>query len=200
MEILLSLCCCVRALTARQIADGFFDGNVRVAIRQLNSLVSQQLLVKTRLPVREIPEFANPLATWRVGEDLPNFGSIVVTIRNRWQSAPTKVTSIYLAGPVAARLLGYRVTGKLKRPLQASHDLGLAGVYLAVRRDRPHLAKFWFGEDVAPKQLGSVPDAIYIDGDGKTSIAFEFCGLYSVSRLRAFHHHCAQRRIRYELW
>jgi len=199
-EILLSLLRCVRAFTASQVADGFLAGNGRQASRLLATLVSQQLLVRTRVPIREIPACEKPLATWIAGADAPNFETLVVTIRDRWQSAPTKVTSIYLAGPAATSVLGYRATGRLKRPLQASHDLGLAGVYLAVRRDRPHLAKFWFGEDVAPKQLGSVPDAIYIDGAGKTSIAFEFCGLYSAKRLRAFHRHCDQRRLRYELW
>lgn len=200
MEILLALSCCVRAFTARQVADGFFAGNGKKAGRLLASLVLQQLLVKIRVPVREISAIEKPLATWRVGANAPEFGSLVVKIRNRWHSGPTKVTSIYLAGPVAMRLLGYRTTGRLKRPLQASHDIGLAGAYLAVRRDRPELAKFWYGEDVAPKQLGSVPDAIYINDEGTTSLAFEFCGLYSANRLRTFHRHCAERRLRYELW
>ncbi len=200
MEILRALSCCVRAFTRRQIAQGYFAGNGQRAGRVLASLVTKQLIVKNQIPVREILVSAQPLATWCVGEEVPNFESVVVTIRKRWQSAPTKVTPVYLAGPVTTSLLGYRATGRLKRPLQASHDLGLAEVYLTVRQDRPHLAKFWFGEDIAPKQLGSVPDAIYINGDGKTSLAFEFCGLYSVKRLRAFHHHCAQRRLRYELW
>jgi len=200
MEILLSLSRCVRAFTATQVAAGFFAGNGQKASRLLTSLVSQKLAVQTRVPVREIPASQNPLVTWRVGAEAPKFDSLVVKIRDRWQSAPTKVTSIYLAGPVATRLLGYETAGRLKRPLQASHDIGLAGVYLAVRRDRPELAKFWFGEDVAPKQTGSVPDAIYIDADGRTSLAFEFCGLYSVNRLRSYHHHCAERRLRYELW
>ncbi len=200
MEILLALTCCVRAFNLRQIADGYFAGNVNKARRLLSGLVSQQLLIKNRLPIRELQPLELPLAKWRVGEDAPNFGSLVVTIRSRWQSAPTKLTPIYLAGPSAARMLGYRTIGTLKRPLQASHDLGLAGVYLAVRRDRHQLAMFWYGEDIAPKQLGSVPDAIYIDGDGNTELAFEFCGLYSVNRLRTFHRHCAERRLSYELW
>ncbi|WP_417377250.1 hypothetical protein [Gimesia maris] len=198
--LLLALSCCVRAFTARQIADGYFDGNVNKARRLMVILVSQQLLVKNRLSIRQLPPLERPLAKWRAGEESPEFEAIVVKIRNRWQTAPTKVTPIYLAGPAAMRVLGYRATGTLKRPLQASHDLGLASVYLAVRRDRPELAKFWYGEDIAPKQLGSVPDAIYIDGDGTPSLAFEFCGLYSAKRLRTFHRHCAQRRLGYELW
>jgi hypothetical protein len=200
MEILFSLSCCVRAFTASQVADGFFSGNGQKANRMLAGLVSQQLIFKVRVPVREIPAAEKPLATWTEGANAPQFDSLVVKIRDRWQTAPTKVTSIYLAGPAAAGLLGYRTAGRLKRPLQASHDIGLAGVYLAVRRDRQELATFWYGEDVAPKQLGSVPDAIYIDGDGKRSLAFEFCGLYSANRLRSFHRHCAGRRLRYELW
>tara|TARA_R110002073_G_scaffold149534_13_gene303335 strand:+ start:13526 stop:14128 length:603 start_codon:yes stop_codon:yes gene_type:complete len=200
MEILLALSCCVRAFTACQIADGFFEGNINKARRLIVILVSQRLLVKNRLPIRQLPALERPLAKWRAGEDAPEFEAIVVKIRNRWQAAPTKVTPIYLAGPSAKRVLGYRATGTLKRHLQASHDLGLASVYLAVRRDRPQLAKFWYGEDIAPKLLGSVPDAIYINGDGKSSLAFEFCGLYSAKRLRTFHRHCAQRRLGYELW
>lgn len=98
------------------------------------------------------------------------------------------------------RLFGGGFKKSLSHPLQASHDLGLAGTYLAVRRERPDVARFWFGEDVAPKQFGAVPDAIYIDQQGNTRIAFEFCGLYSAKRLRTFHRHCAQRRLGYELW
>lgn len=200
MEILLALSRCVRALTAGQIADGFFAGNLGRATRTLSILQAQQLLVKNRLPIREIAAAHQPLATWRVGEQAPPFNAIVVAIRNRWQLAPTRVTTVYLAGPAAQRVTGYRAAGKLKRPLQASHDLGLSGVYLAVRRDRPQLAICWRGEDIITNSVGAVPDAICIDGSGNPQLAIEFCGLYSTSRLRSFHRHCAARRLSYELW
>ncbi len=200
MEILLALSCCVRVFTTGQLADGFFEGNRGKAARVLSILQSHQLLVKNRLPIREIAAAHKPLATWRVGEQPPQFNALVVAIRNRWQLAPTRVTTIYLAGPAAQRVTGYSATGKLIRPLQASHDLGLAGVYLAVRRDRPQLAKFWHGEDIITVQVGAIPDAVCINGAGKPQLAVEFCGLYSANRLRSFHRHCAARRLGYELW
>lgn len=199
-DILIALCRCVRAFLYRQIAEGYFHGDRAKAIRKIATLEASDLIVRRKLLIRDIGSLDGQIFSWVPGDKPPRFQAIVGQVRRRWVTTPTKVAFVVLAGPRAQSLLGYRASGSLRRPLQASHDLGLAEAYLAVLRDRPAIAKDWKGEDVAPKQRGSVPDAMYIEPNGATRIAFEFCGLYSANRLQAFHRHCEERKLSYELW
>lgn len=199
-DMLLALTNCVRCFTREQIRDSYFEGRRNAANWRIGQCVANGLLVAKQVLVRELPTPAGPIFTWSAGQASLPVQKLVSLTRARWETVETKQLTIYLRGPLAAKLFGGKYKGKLIRSLQASHDLGLSGSYLTVRRDRPQIAKGWLGEDVAPKQRGAIPDAVYVDGRGTIRTAFEFCGLYSAKRLQAFHRHCANRGLSYELW
>lgn len=200
LDLLVALSFRVRGFTKTQIAQGFFDGDERKADRTINGYLKSQLLVADRLLIRELPSPAAPLYVWPSGKTKLKFHGLVAKARQRWQSVPAKMTKVYFCGSLATKLIGGAAQQGFKRPLQASHDIGLAATYLAVRRDRPELAKFWIGEDVAPRQLGQIPDAIIVNVGGQPTMAVEFCGLYSAKRLQRFHQFCVEREMPYELW
>lgn len=191
---------CVRAFSREQIAAEYF-GNQPHKLDQLSDYVERGLLVNIAILVRQMPIPTEPLFAWSVGDAAPDFQKLVALVRNRWSSVPTRKTQVYLRGPVATKLLGGVAGNPLKRPLQASHDIGLSGVYLSNRRTRPEVAKYWFGEDLISGLYGRVvPDALYINEQSESELAIEFCGLYSASRYKKFHGACAERRLSYELW
>ncbi|MEZ6081908.1 MAG: hypothetical protein R3C56_41405, partial [Pirellulaceae bacterium] len=79
--------------------------------------------------------------------------------------------------------------GQLPHPLQASHELGLADVYLHFLWCRAAEAKSWVGEDALLGSLKKcqVPDAVILAADGGPKLAIELGGVYSAERLRKFH-------------
>ncbi len=44
------------------------------------------------------------------------------------------------------------------------------------------------------------PDAFLLDGEGNTLRVIESGGKYDTERVEAFHEHCAELRLPYELW
>ena len=199
-DILAALACRIRVLSLAQVAIGFFDGNDRVANRRIAKYLDRNLFVSTKLLARQLPIPTSALFVWNVGDRPPKFASLVATARKRWFQSDATLTQTFMLGPIAARLLGIRYRGRLSHPLQVSHDLGLAGVYVSMRRDRKELVSRWIGEDFAVREPGQIPDAVLVNPAGRISQAIEFCGLYSEVRIKRFHDHCVDRRLPYELW
>ena len=199
-DIVVALARCVRVFSLTQIIDGFFDGHDRIAKRQIDNYLADGLVVCSKLLARQLPMPSSPLYVWSVGDRPPKYFSLVAKARNRWLNAETIVTKTYTLGPNAAKMFGLKSRVRLSHPLQVSHDLGLAGVYLAIWRDRLELAKQWVGEDLAKRERGQIPDAVLVGPFGRTLKAIEYCGLYSADRFKRFHQHCVSRRLPYELW
>lgn len=201
LALLVALTHCVRAFTREQIhAEFFLDEEQKQKESQLADYVKRGLLISRSILVRQLSIPSEPLFVWSIGEASPNFEKLVAKVRSRWSNVPTKRTRIYMRGPVATQLLGGVPGSSLKRPLHVSHDIGVAGVYLATRRSRPEIAKYWYGEDLTAGMLPQIPDALYINEHGVAALAIEFCGLYVAKRYKKFHEFCVAKDLPYEFW
>jgi len=192
----------LRLMSLQQIANTFFGGQIANASRRLKTLEHRQYLLLHRAVVRHLPPPQEPLVIWTPGQDTPQFTQTVYRLGRRWLGRPTRVTSLYLAGPRVSAALGTKQHRRLPHVLQASHDLGLAATYLHFLKNRPELAMQWVGENSMHinQHEGQIPDAIIADADQAELMAVEFGGQYTAKRLHRFHNHCKKRRLSYELW
>lgn len=195
-ELLHTLTHCVRLLTARQLAG---EGCLRLA----EKLASAGLLTRCIVRCGPLLVLQAPLASWEPGQLPPHFHTCAyrARIRGRGHVGPT---TAFLASNRAAAVMGGR-GGPLKNPLQATHDVHVAEVFLVLRRTSPHLASRWVGEDALPRtkrfRREQRPDAAIVDADGRVQQVTEFIGAsYGPHRLVAIHQHCAKRGWRYDLW
>jgi hypothetical protein len=158
------------------------------------------LLGRQRITARPLPAIEAPALGWRRGDELPDFGALAWRLQARW-SEPPRPTTVYLATARAANLYGGRNRGRLKRPHQASHDLGVAAVYLRLLQSDPQAAERWVGEDVLDTKPfgGKVPDAALVE-ESVIRQVIEFGGAYDKARLSDFHHACARLGLPYEVW
>jgi hypothetical protein len=142
------------------------------------------------------------LATWRPGEKSPNLAAIAWRLKSRWLGG-YRSSAIYLATVAASRRFGGGRAGRIKRPFQIAHDIGVAEMYFAMRRQRPAAVSLWIGEDrLAPhRRRQKLPDAILAARPAdKPLLILEFGGHYDKRRLIGFHEDAAQRRVPYEIW
>jgi len=112
------------------------------------------------------------------------------------------MTTVVVATRRAGELAG-RKAGRPPRRPEATHDLGLADVYLLLRRvDRPR-ALAWVSEsrlvEGGEGKWTKLPDAV-IRLSGQPEQVVEFGGEYSKSKLNSFHADCVSRERGYELW
>ncbi|MCY2993368.1 MAG: hypothetical protein NTY19_36650 [Planctomycetota bacterium] len=146
------------------------------------------------LPVRR------PLFTWEPGQEDPDAERIACESRARW-SQPARPTSVCVASPMAACLLG-STARRLPPPEHRDHDLRLAAVYVHYRVALPRLAKLWIGEHALPKAGYRIkdPDAFLCDANGRVLRVIESAGRNSASQIDRFHEHCVELDLPYELW
>jgi hypothetical protein len=204
-EILSTLSRRVRLFSLTQIAS-FWWGEGEVALantrRRLAKLTGADLLRRLSAMAIPIPDLPAPMARWRPGEPEPDFGAAAWKLQKRWKEPPQK-TTIYIATARAAGIYGGRARGQLKRQLQATHDLGVASLYLRLLRHDPAAANSWVGEDMLRLyRLGQkIPDAALADSAASTpNLILEFGGAYDVRRLRRFHEDCLKKTTPYEIW
>jgi hypothetical protein len=192
----------VRALSLRQVADHYYDGERANARRRLRQLVAAGLLVRATVIARPLPVLLGPVVVWQPGEPAPAAGVVSNQLKARWQNRPARACRVVLATAHAAHLTGGRASGQLPRDTQATHDLGVAAVYLHFRRTDARRAAAWRGEDVmaATRQGQKCPDAFLVDAAGTVQAVVEFGGAYDPDRVRAFHLDCADRGLPYEVW
>ena len=98
--------------------------------------------------------------------------------------------------------IGGKSRGQLKHPTQATHDLGVASLWLRLHEQTPAWADAWRGEDLlAHTRLGEkLPDAFLFDAAGEIIWVIEFGGANDAQRVREFHEDCAQRQLPYQIW
>lgn len=201
-ELLQALCLKVRLFGQRQVADDFFEGALANARRRLKQLAANELLTRMTVLARAVPVLESPLASWRPGDSAPDFGQVAYRCQHRWRQRPTRPCSVWIATEKAAQLYGGVRRGDLKNPTQATHDLGVAAVWLRLRHVAPQWAAAWRGEDLmAQTRIGEkLPDAFIVDAQEQVAWVIEFGGGYDSERVRAFHEDCASRNLPYHLW
>jgi hypothetical protein len=201
-EVLEALVYRIRTFSQRQLADHFWNGSLPNTRRRMKSLAENGLVERLIVQARLTPKLTSPIATWQPGEPTPDFGSIAHVCQQRWKRRPTQACVVWIATEKAAQLFGGVRRGELKNPIQATHDLGVAAVWLRQREIAPRFAKAWRGEDLrAHTRRGEkLPDAFIEDEEGKVTWVIEFGGGYDTERVQDFHDDCASRGLPYQLW
>ena len=192
----------VRLFSLRQLAAAWWDGELANTRRRLNVLVSIRLVQRISVRARSLPALTAPVAAWQPQQPAPDFGHIAHQLQDRWVRRAVRTATAFIATERAARLIGGTARVTLKQPIQATHDLGVAQVWLHVRRDCPARADAWRGEDLMAhtRHDQKRPDAFLVDDDGQTVAVIEFGGSYDARRVRDFHNDCLTRNLPYQIW
>ena len=198
-EILIALTHKVRLFSLEQISRTWWPSSSTDLAR--NRLAALPHFVN-RLKLNAHPELAldSPLFTWWPGEPAPRFGSLSYQLKKRWDKAPQPTTA-YIATEKAARHFG-GFGGKLRRPLQATHDLHVSHVYLHFLKTNPTLADRWVSEErfASERRREKLPDAVILDAAGNVELVIEFGGAYDTRHVKRVHVDCVTRSLPYELW
>lgn len=200
-ELLVSLTHKVRLLTTDQVARGWWPGAAEsTACERLQRLEGAGLLERTTVLASPLLGLTTPVFSWHPSAEAPNYGALSYLVQRRWTQPAARTSVVVASAKAAARFGG--VGGRLKRPLQASHDLNLSEVYIHFRNTAPSRAARWVGEDVfAREHRGTkLPDAFLCNELGRPESVVEFAGSYSTERIEAFHEYCAEEGLPYELW
>lgn len=208
-EILLALTHKVRLLSLEQIARTWWNASpvgVASARKRLATLTakdspsSEQFVLRLRVNAHPELNLSGPLLTWKPGELTPDFGALSYRLKNRWTEA-IRPTTVYIATEKAARYFG-GFGGKLRRPLQVTHDLHVARIYLHLLETDREAAWAWVSEEqFAPERRHQkLPDAVLRDRNGKVTLVIEFGGSYDTKHVERVHLDCVTRSLPYELW
>lgn len=212
LEVLDALTSRCRVLTIDQVGRLAGMGRAREprekASRELVArLRDKGMLEVVRALARPPLPLLVPELIWNPGEPVPDFRRVSYRLQRRWTVAPRKLSCV-VASRAALRLFGSR-TKPLSHPLQFTHDLGLAEVYLRFRSLDPGLSACWRGEDaldVRPARGRRLPDAALCTRDGAMFLAVEFGGAYEPSRLESLHRAFAgglaesSKPLPYQVW
>jgi hypothetical protein len=210
-EILIALTHKVRLLSLEQIARtwwGASPSGIATARKRLTLLTGKAAVnsaytnVMRRLRLNAHPELklSGPIFTWSPGDPAPPFGALAYRLQTRWKEA-VRPTTVYIATEKAARYFG-GFGGKLRRPLQATHDLHVAQIYLHFLTTDPARAAAWVSEErFAPERRHEkLPDAVLHDAHGNITLVIEFGGAYDAKHVERVHRDCVTRSLPYELW
>ncbi len=204
-EILRTLALSVRMLSLAQVAKAWWmptpagQANAR---RRLASVAETGLLRSAHVHARPLPELPGPVLAWNPGGPDPDFDAISWTLQSRWTKPPRRIV-VYFVTRRGANQYGGRLRGKIKQELQATHDLGVAEVYLQLRARAPEVALRWTGEDTLrlTRKRQKIPDAVLRpSAPNARPLVIEFGGAYDARRVRSFHRDCSQRKLSYEIW
>ncbi len=192
----------VRLFSQRQIVDYWWNGELANCRRRLKRLADRRLLRRQHVLARPTMSFRNPLTTWSPGDVAPNFGGLAYQCHTRWRSVPARRCVVWLATEVTSQMFGGTARGDLKHPAQATHDLGVAAVWLRLHQVAPDWAAAWRGEDLlAHTRRGEkLPDAFIVDDTERVIWVIEFGDGYDAERVEAFHLDCVSRNLPYQLW
>lgn len=190
----------VRLLGQRQLADAFWGDDIANARRRLRKYVEMGWIERHTLLARPLPEMLAPVVQWQPGQAEPDAGEVSFRLQSRWRYAALRSTVVYTPTKALVEHFG----GSLKRPLaaQASHDLGVAAIWLWYCQNRSEYVQAWLGEDSLQDftRGDSVPDAVLKDDRRQAMVWIEFGGDYSAQRIRAFHDSAAGQSVPYQIW
>ena len=157
---------------------------------------------RSRVFARPVPDLsAGPLAAWRPGEVLPDAAPIAWQAAARWTEPPRPVAVWHAAKRLLSQL-GKSGDGRVRQPLQATHDLAVSQVLAELART-PHRAgdaAAWVGEEHLGKLArGKVPDAVITRPD-ELPLAVDFVGSYPADRISRVMRFYARLGLPFELW
>lgn len=203
MDVLRTLALRVRCLSLDQIARVWWPDarNQEDAVRaRLRTFERAGLLRRVTVDAAPRLDLEGPILAWSVGEAKPDCGAMSWQLRKRWGKL-TSPLPLYVATAHGANLFG-AFADRPPRENDVDHDLHLSEVYLYYRRRRPQEAGHWLGEAVFPKAGKNIkdPDAFIVDEGLRPIRVVEFGGRYDQRRVAAFHDHCADQELPYELW
>jgi hypothetical protein len=203
-EILTTLACKVRFLTADMVADAFWagPGALTAARRRLTKLCDAGYAERFHVLCEPLLDLPGPLVVWAPDEPDPDCGAVAWELQNRWPQIAQQRTVIYRASQATNNQYGGSARPKPIHPDQVSHDLHVGLIYLRFLRLDPEAAEAWVGEDLRPKAGYHLadPDALVEYTNGRASVAIEFGGKYDARRVREFHEDCLSRGRAYQLW
>ena len=201
LDLLDTLTLRVRLLTLRQVTELWWPTgeNQRCARRRLECLATAKLVEIHRVNAHPLLPVRSPLFAWQPGDADPDCEQLAESCK-RW-IRPAVPMTVCVAAPLAANLLGSTACGVPHRD-HRNHDLRLASVYAAYRRQKPLLAALWVGEHGLPKAGHRIkdPDAFLRRKDGRVVRVIESAGRYSEVQVQSFHDHCEANELPYELW
>lgn len=205
-SILLALSTKVRFFTLDQLARGWWSTTVsgnRAARSTAAALVNQGFAKERRLPGHPELLLESPVHEWSPGDNEPNFGALAYRLQTRWTQPLTTIELYHATSKTAARFGGFG--GRLNFPLQATHDLHVAQIYLRLRLSDPAAAEDWVSEEtlsttVRPKKGDKLPDAVLNHADGSMRLVIEFGGAYDRGRVEKLHRYCHRQEVPYQLW
>lgn len=195
----------VRVLSLSQIIRTWWGADCSTnesAHQRLSLLCAQGMLASRQVVARQLGRLVSPVAAWQPRMKMPDLGAIAWQLSKRWSIAPTRAT-IFYATAKCARLFGGRRKGNISRAFQLSHDLGVAEIFLNLRRVRPWLVRRWIDEDrFAPaRRREKLPDAVLASSiEAVPDLVLEFAAGYNKSRLQEFHDDNEMRGLAYEIW
>ena len=192
----------VRLFSQRQIIDHWWAGEIPNARRRLGRLADQDLMARIEVQARPVGKIEKPLFVWQPGQPGPDCGSVAYQAQVRFRRRPVRRLTAWIATARGAQLFGGARRGELKHPTQATHDLGLAAVWLQLAAAAPQWAAAWRGEDLLAhtRQGEKLPDAFFVNQTDEIIAAVEFAGGYNAERIQAFHDDCVNRNLPYQLW
>jgi hypothetical protein len=202
-QILATLTHRVRCLTFRQVARHWWNGAVGIQSARRRLLQMEQAGLVEHVMVFALPEIelTKPELVWKPGDVTPNFGPIAYRLKSRWYGE-TQNTPIVVATRRAAGRYGGS-GGRKPRRTEATHDIGLAAVYLRLLKSDPNRAKNWVSEAQLVALGGGrnekLPDALIRSNSNRGTI-IEFGGQYSKAKLEEFHAAAKAKDFPYELW
>ena len=198
----------VRALTVPQAMSHVGIEDVANWRRFLSPLIDRGLVRPVRALAKPVPELREPLFRWPADhagevEDARFFSGVIRLARRRWSGFSASPVRVLIASKKAGMLCGTPRTGSLVRPLQATHDLTLAGVFTHLVKSEQIQTEDWVGEEAGDLRIGRKSvDALLIDQTTKGPRTAIECvgGDYSEDKLFAIHRECQARGLPYELW
>jgi hypothetical protein len=193
----------VRILSFDQVADAFWSGSPNrreLCRRRILQLADAGYVQPEVVFARSILDLLSPVAVWSPDSEEPQFGALSYQLARRWTEPVRSIRTVYATSCGAGAVGG--VAGRAPRRSETTHDLHLAQVYLKLLREQPERAASWESEALTLQRDGGVrgekrPDAIL---RLRPHVAIEFGGAYSAKKLRAFHEHCREHGLAYEIW
>lgn len=153
------------------------------------------------MAVHPPPALAGPLAMWRPGLVAPDAGAIAYRLEKRWAVSPHR-RELLFGGTREAALRTGAPTPRRPRRTEASHDVGLAEVFVRLLLSDPVRAARWVSESfLSSDGWGAgcpLPDAA-IHLEAATTL-IEFGGSYPRQKLLDFHLFCEIHGYAYEVW
>jgi hypothetical protein len=204
-KLVLTLARKVRVLSMEQIAKGWFDSDLKAAVKEVAALSSLGLLTSFEELIAPRLPATVPFFTWNgLGGKTPDFEKLAYASKKRWGSGEAvKETVVHATKAGVAAVVGF-VNGEPSPPMALRHDLQVSEVFLSFYTANDRRWRRWQGEDQL-KQDGyssnksTVPDAVIRDRKTRSKdIVIEIGGEYTADKFRELHGDFES--LTYEIW